>query len=133
MDSNLPLVLYAEDDVDDALLIHELFANHPRTGELVSVRDGEEAIAFLRKCSPGRMPSLIILDIHMPRLDGRETLVRLRSIPGLESVPVLLLTTSSFDLHPHFARQHRARFMTKPLQGYQLTELMQMLLADTGE
>jgi CheY-like chemotaxis protein len=127
MANNIPLVLYADDDNDDVLLVHELFAAQPGRAELVSVQNGIEAILFLQDCSLQRLPALIILDVNMPSLDGRETLMRLRNLPGLQSTPVVLLTTSSFDLHPLFAKQYGARFMTKPLRDYQLTALLEMV------
>lgn len=117
-----PLVLYAEDDPDDVLLIHHLFNDHPADIELVTVPDGLKALEFLETSE--RAPNLIILDVNMPRLNGRDALVRLRAMSRFIHTPVLLFTTSSMELHRAFAKKYGADFMTKPLRDYQLDAIL---------
>ena len=94
-------ILVAEDDPDDRMLIEEAFAE----AELVEVdvefvEDGEQLIAYLeakrQDSQSGRstLPGLILLDLNMPRMDGREALRRIKAHEGLSSVPVVALTTS---------------------------------------
>jgi CheY-like chemotaxis protein len=99
-------VLLAEDDLGDALLVEEAFLVRGFGQNVHTVSDGVEAMAYLR--DPDRpMPDLILLDLNMPRMDGRETLSAIKSDPVLRMIPVVVLTTSNapgdvsavYDLH----------------------------------
>ncbi|MBA4168054.1 MAG: response regulator [Chitinophagaceae bacterium] len=128
-DSTKPLLLYADDDPDDILLIHHTFRDNNIAVELVTVSDGMQALAFLESIPEGgRLPSLVLLDVNMPKLNGRDTLVRLREVKRLAAIPVMLFTTSSMELHRSFARRYNAGFMTKPLRDYQLQALVDKFL-----
>ncbi|OHV33574.1 MULTISPECIES: response regulator [Pseudofrankia] len=86
-------VLLAEDDLGDALLIEEAFLVRGLGQDLQMVSDGVDAMAYLRDPAR-RRPDLIILDLNMPRMDGRETLAAIKSDPELRMIPVVVLTTS---------------------------------------
>jgi CheY-like chemotaxis protein len=68
-------------------------------------------------------PCLIILDINMPRLDGKEALKKIRTMPRYAEIPVVLFTTSSYTLDREFARQNKAGFITKPLDVRQIESI----------
>lgn len=96
-------ILMADDDPEDRLLTQEAFEEAHLTNELTFVEDGEELMDYLKKrgqyAAPGAAtrPGLILLDLNMPRKDGREALAEIRSDPELQGIPVVVLTTSRAD------------------------------------
>jgi CheY-like chemotaxis protein len=112
-------VLLVEDDPGDVLLTKEAFADNKVKNNLNIVSDGEEAIAYLRRQEPyaeASRPDLVLLDLNLPRKDGREVLKDIKADPELRSIPVIVLTTSeadddilrSYDLHAN-------AYVTKPV------------------
>lgn len=95
-----PLILIVDDDVGDQILIQEALESSQIAKQVRIVSDGEEAVAYLRhsgpfadaSCSP--RPDLILLDLNMPRLGGKEVLALLKSDPDLKCIPVVAFTTS---------------------------------------
>jgi CheY-like chemotaxis protein len=103
-------VLLVEDDPGDVLMTQEAFVDYKVANRLTVVTNGEDAIAYLRK--QGRFddvptPDLVLLDLNLPRRDGREVLRDIKGDPDLRRIPVVVLTTSeaeedilaSYDLH----------------------------------
>ncbi|MCW3079401.1 response regulator [Segetibacter sp.] len=110
------IVLYADDDTDDIQLVREAFSEYSRNVELVTVEDGFEALSFLKNLSSDDpAPCLIILDINMPRMDGKEALVEIRQMKRFEEIPSILFTTSSQKRDKEFAAKYNAGFLTKPI------------------
>jgi CheY-like chemotaxis protein len=98
---NQPIViLMADDDEDDRLLAADALLLSKLANKLVTVNDGEELMDYLRhrgKYAPPAVsprPGLVLLDLNMPRKDGREALREIKSDPDLRSIPVVILTTS---------------------------------------
>ncbi len=91
-------ILVAEDDPDDCLLLSEAFAESELTCQLKFVGDGEALLEFLeRRTGPESgelMPDLILLDLNMPKIDGREALVTIKNNPDLRHIPIIVMTTS---------------------------------------
>lgn len=115
------VVLYADDDIDDVSLIDEAFKQYSKNVTLVSVSDGFQALSYLKNSIEFNMiPCLIILDINMPRMDGKEALKKIREIDALSDVPAILFTTSSQPVDVHFANKYQAGFITKPLNYSQV-------------
>jgi CheY-like chemotaxis protein len=115
------LVLYADDDPDDLQLVKEAFSKYASHVEVMTVNDGLEALSFLKSLSQEEpSPCLVILDVNMPRLNGRETLKQLRKMDRYEEVPVILFTTSSLPVDKEFAHKHNAGFISKPLNARQM-------------
>ncbi len=115
------IVLYADDDLDDIQLVREAFFNHSRNVELVTVADGVEIVSFLKNLSIDEpAPCLIILDINMPRMNGKEALVKIREMKRFEEVPAILFTTSSQKQDKDFAKKYNAGFLTKPIDYHQM-------------
>ena len=123
------IVLYVDDDEDDLQLIDEGFSKFSSVIQLETATDGVEAIDSLTKMAGcGTTPCLIVLDINMPRLDGRETLVRIKQMEAFENVPVILFSTSERPLDIAFAQQHNAAYITKPAEFSQLETIIEQLV-----
>ncbi|MFL6124378.1 response regulator [Actinophytocola sp.] len=93
-------VLLVEDDDGDVLMTREAFEHHKIRNNLHVVQDGEEALQFLRREGPyadAPRPGLILLDLNLPRRDGREVLAELKADPELRVIPVVVLTTSEAE------------------------------------
>jgi CheY-like chemotaxis protein len=112
-------VLLVEDDPGDVLMTQEAFADHKVHNRLHVVSDGVEAMAFLRKegsYADATTPDLILLDLNLPKMDGREVLAAIKEDATLRSIPVVILTTSeaeedvlrSYSLHAN-------AYVTKPV------------------
>jgi CheY-like chemotaxis protein len=104
------VVLLVDDDSGDVLMTREALAAGTLVHELQVVDDGEKAVAFLRREGPystAPRPDLILLDLNLPRLDGREVLAIVKGDEDLRRIPIVVLTTSSaeedivrsYDLH----------------------------------
>jgi CheY-like chemotaxis protein len=116
---NHPIVLYAEDDLDDRLLLQEAIEETGLAATLVCVDDGQALLDRLRQpgdsAAEAQGVKLILLDLNMPRKDGRETLRELKEDQLLNQIPVVVLTTSSADQDVVQSRRLGAdEFFTKP-------------------
>ena len=98
-------VLLIEDNPDDAELTRLAFAEACDDVDLHVFGDGAEAVAWLQACAPGERPALVLLDLNLPRLDGREVLQAIRADPAIRTLPVVVLTTSiePFDIDQVYA------------------------------
>ncbi|ODS56251.1 MAG: hypothetical protein ABS36_07560 [Acidobacteria bacterium SCN 69-37] len=111
-------ILLVEDNPGDARLTREAFASCAVPGTLHDVRDGEQALAFLRRQGPfatAPTPQLVLLDLNLPRRDGREVLQDMKGDPALRHIPVVVLTSSAADedvLRSYHL--HANCFITKP-------------------
>ena len=117
-------ILYADDDLDDLLMIQQAFEQLDGTTELLHASNGFEALEQLNKAkAEKRLPCLVILDINMPGMNGREALIRMRQSDNFKNIPVVLFTTSSGEFDRAFAKKWGAEFITKPLVFAELEEL----------
>ncbi|MFE6969850.1 response regulator [Isoptericola sp. NPDC057653] len=112
-------VLLVEDDPGDVLMTREAFEEHKVVNRLSVVADGVSAMAYLRKegeHADAATPDLILLDLNLPRMDGREVLAAVKADERLKHIPVVVLTTSeaeedvlrSYSLHAN-------AYVTKPV------------------
>lgn len=103
LNNRLITILLADDDADDRLLTRDAFEENRIRNVLETVEDGEELMDYLLhrgKYSGDAarpQPSLILLDLNMPRKDGREALKEIKSNPALKNIPVVVLTTSKAE------------------------------------
>ncbi|MER6120170.1 response regulator [Streptomyces sp. NPDC001743] len=112
-------VLLVEDDPGDELMTREAFEDNKIRNTLHVVRDGQEALDFLyRRGSYGDAPrpDLILLDLNLPRYDGRQVLEQIKQDPELSLIPVVVLTTSSAeeDILRSY-KLHANAYVTKPV------------------
>lgn len=121
-------ILMVEDNPGDARLTEEALKESKVYNNLHHVRDGVEAMEFLRKEGPygeAPTPDIILLDLNLPRKDGRQVLAELKSIPRLKNIPVVVLTTSeaeqdivkSYELHANC-------YITKPVDLDKFVEII---------
>jgi len=135
MEDRKPIdILLAEDDEDDYLLIAEALEESRLANKIHWVKDGEELLDYLYRrgdyAEPGESPTpgIILLDLNMPRKDGREALKEIKSDPALRKIPVIVLTTSkaeedilrSYDLGVN-------SFIRKPVQFEAFVEIVKVL------
>lgn len=126
-------ILMADDDEDDRRFAREALAESRLANDLYVVCDGADALDFLRAegpyaAAPPPRPDLILLDLNMPKLDGREVLAELKADAALRAIPVVILTTSraeedifrSYDLGA-------SSFISKPVTFQGLVDVMKEL------
>src|SRR5687768_5691445 len=131
MPSREIVVLLVEDDPGDVLMTREAFEDYKVHNELHVVNDGTEAMAFLRRegdKADAPRPDLVLLDLNLPRMDGREVLQAIKSDPELASIPVVVLTTSeaeedvlrSYSLHAN-------AYVTKPVDFERFIQVVRQI------
>jgi CheY-like chemotaxis protein len=122
-------ILLVEDNPGDARLTREALAHSKVRNNLHYARDGEEALSFLKRegtFAQAPAPDLILLDLNLPRRDGREVLEDIKRDPQLKHIPVVILTSSQAeeDILRSY-RLHANCFITKPVDLEQLTKVVQ--------
>ncbi len=127
-------ILIADDDEEDRLMAKDAIEEARLMNDLHFVEDGEELMDYLynrgrytdKKSSP--TPGLILLDLHMPRKDGRQALKEIKSDPTLKRIPVIILTSSKEDRDIISAYDIGVNsYITKPVSFAALVEVMQSL------
>ena len=124
-------VLLVEDDPGDTLMIREAFEDNKVRNRLTCVTDGVQALEFLRregKHAAAPRPDLILLDLNLPRKDGREVLAEIKADEDLRTIPVVVLTTSqaeedvlrSYDLHAN-------AYVTKPVDFERFIQVVRQI------
>ena len=124
-------VLLVEDDPGDVLMTKEAFEDYKLSNQLHVVNDGAEAMDFLRQKgehADAPRPDLVLLDLNLPRMDGREVLQAIKSDPELASIPVVILTTSeaeedvlrSYSLHAN-------AYVTKPVDFERFIQVVRQI------
>ncbi|HLU40825.1 MAG TPA: response regulator [Microthrixaceae bacterium] len=124
-------ILLVEDDEGDVLLTTEALEASKVTNNMHVARNGEEALKFLRREQGYHdvpRPDIVLLDLNLPRIDGREVLAQIKSDPELRRIPIVVLTTSeaeedilrSYDLHAN-------AYVTKPVDFERFLEVIQSI------
>ncbi len=113
-------ILLVEDSPTDALITREALAQAKVLNRLHHVEDGYEAIAFLRRTGDfahAPRPGLILLDLNLPKKSGLEVLAEIKADPNLQTIPIVVLTTSKASKEVEAAyRLHANCFITKPVE-----------------
>lgn len=123
-------VLMADDDEEDCSLAKEAFETSGANAGFSCVENGMELMDYLEGSSsmPGNLPALILLDLNMPRKDGREVLLAIKSQPALQAIPIVILTTSREKKDIDFTIGAGAElFITKPATFDEWVEIMKSL------
>lgn len=123
------VVLCVDDDPDDQILVKETIKELNPSLAVVSALNGVEALQYLDGAKErDELPSLVILDINMPLMDGKQALTLIKKDPTLSGVPVVMFTTSSSPLDKLFCEKHGVKFVTKPIKQVELYETVKLLL-----
>jgi CheY-like chemotaxis protein len=123
-------ILYVDDDQDDLVLFREAVKAVSCEHHIVEAYDGIDALELLKKMNEkGELPCLIVLDINMPRLDGKQTLVAIQKDSELASIPVVLFSTSSSQLDKAFSQAKHVKLITKPFEYKELYQTINRLLS----
>ena len=128
------VILLADDDPDDRMLTMRALEKNRLANRVYAVEDGEDLMDYLHgrgsytdpECAP--LPGLILLDLNMPRKDGREALQEIKSNPALRHIPVVVLTTS--DAEQDVLQSYNLgvnAFITKPVTFEGLTEAIRVM------
>jgi CheY-like chemotaxis protein len=124
-------ILLVEDDPGDVLMTREAFEHHKIRNSLHVVSDGAEALRFVRREPPYEdmpRPGLILLDLNLPKKDGREVLAEIKADPELRTIPIVVLTTSeaeedilrSYSLHAN-------AYVTKPVDFDRFVDVVRQI------
>ncbi|HZI17788.1 MAG TPA: response regulator [Pyrinomonadaceae bacterium] len=127
-------ILLADDDADDRMMAGEALAESRLANDLRLVEDGEELMDYLHRRgrysdpADAPRPGLILLDLNMPRKDGREALLEIKQDPELRKIPVVVLTTSQAeeDIYRTYDLGVNS-FITKPVMFESLVNVMKTL------
>lgn len=129
-------ILMAEDDEDDRMMTKEALEEAGLADAIHFVEDGEYLMDYLRRrgayadAGNAPRPDLILLDLNMPKKDGREALKEIKSDPALRRIPVVILTTSKAEEDIYGTYDHRANsFITKPASFEELVGIIKSLVA----
>jgi len=129
--SELLHILLVEDNPGDVRLTEVALREGTVAGELSVVADGEQALAFLRRegdHADAPRPDVILLDLNLPRRDGREVLSEIKSDPELRDIPVVILTVSQADADiDHTLDLSASSYIIKPVDAEQLQGVLGML------
>ncbi len=124
-------VLLVDDDPGDTLMIREAFEHNKVRNELASVTDGVQAMQYLRRegeFADAVRPDLILLDLNLPRKDGREVLAEIKGDPQLSTIPVVVLTTSHAEEDVLRSYQlHANAYVTKPVDFERFIEVVRQI------
>jgi CheY-like chemotaxis protein len=115
------IVLYADDDQEDLELVQDAFSRYSKNVQLIQCCDGLEALSYLKNISDSEpIPCLIILDINMPKMNGKEVLKQIRELERFKKAPIVMFTTSAMQSEKSVAEQYNAGFITKPIDQRQM-------------
>jgi CheY-like chemotaxis protein len=124
-------ILIADDDIEDCEMIQEALIESRLLNETRFVHDGEQLMSLLhesyKNSQEGKylLPGIILLDLNMPKMDGREVLKELKKYPHLQHIPIIVLTTSQAE--EDIVRSYNLganSFITKPIEFQKLVDVM---------
>ena len=125
--SSKPVILYAEDDLDDFDALNGALHQITDKYELRWAKNGEEVVSyFVDPEAP--FPSLIVLDLNMPIMDGKQTLQWIKGQDEIRDVPIMVFTTSSREEDVKLCQTHKCTFFRKPTLYRDLLHIVQTML-----
>jgi CheY-like chemotaxis protein len=124
-----PHILWADDDMDDLMLMRQVLQDIGENYLISEVNNGREALDYLEASKRNNnLPALIILDMNMPVLNGKETLSIIKKDEALKDLPVVFFTTSSSELDKMYCKRVGVEMITKPPQYGNLKEAVKRIM-----
>lgn len=126
-------ILLIEDDLDDIELMQDALFSRNISYTIETINDGGKAINYIKNCKEG--PDIIILDLNLPKVHGREVILEIKSAAHLKTSPLLILTTSSAKADIEYAYSKGAdRYLIKPTDIEKINEMVDTIvrLANKG-
>jgi CheY-like chemotaxis protein len=127
------IVLCVDDDPDDRELIRNAIFKIDSSFTVVNATNGKEALQYLNRADESDLPCLVILDINMPVMDGKQTLMEIKSNDKWNEVPIVVFSTSAHPSDLYFCRQFGVELVTKPANFNQITIEAERLLQHCAE
>lgn len=125
--SSKPVILYAEDDLDDFEALKGALQQLTDKYELHWAKNGEEVVKYFDD-PDAHHPSLVVLDLNMPIMDGKQTLLWLKRQEELQDIPVMVFTTSSREEDVKLCQTHKCTFFRKPTLYRDLLHIVQTMV-----
>lgn len=126
-------ILCADDDEDDIQMLQEAIKEVDGSYQLLKAHNGVDALQQLKELKDrGTLPCLVVLDINMPKMDGRQTFISIRSNEAYAAIPVVIFSTSSSALDKMFFARKDVEYITKPVNYNFLVEVAKRLLSYCG-
>lgn len=123
-------ILCVDDDEDDLFFIKEIIETEGHSFEIKEASNGVDALNYLHQAlQKNELPRLIIMDMNMPLMDGRQTINKLKEHEQLAKIPIVVFTTSSNAAHRQYFESQGIRFITKPFDYKVFTKEIINLLA----
>jgi CheY-like chemotaxis protein len=127
------IVLCVDDDPDDRELIRNAIFKVDPSYNVAYATNGKEAIQFLLRALNAELPCLVILDINMPVMDGKQAVVEIKKIEELNEVPIVVFSTSNHPSDKKFCELYGVELVTKPANFAQITSEAERLLQHCAE
>jgi CheY-like chemotaxis protein len=121
-----PIILYAEDDQDDFDALHDALQQITQNYSLQHAKHGEEAVKYLN--DGNTKPCLLVLDLNMPVMDGKEVLKWVKNEAAFKHIPVMIFTTSSREDDIKLCQSYNCTFFRKPTLYRDLLHIAQVML-----
>ena len=122
-------VLLIDDDKDDLEMLEQALADIDIEHRIIEASDGLQGLIVLNELLwRKQLPCLIVLDINMPRMDGRETLVKIKSDKRLSKIPIVIFSTSSSPMDKTFFERYNTAYFVKPIKFQELKNTAERLI-----
>ena len=123
------LILHVDDDPDDLAMLQTAFESLGSSYELLQQTDGQQCLDTLTNWPADKdLPCLIVLDINMPGIDGKQTFAAIKKTPRLASIPIIIFSTSSSALDKLFFKGKNVEYIVKPFTIELLTQIADHML-----
>jgi CheY-like chemotaxis protein len=124
------IIFYVDDDPDDRQLLTRALNTIDNNYRIIEAEDGDEAMKMLKRLKEtGKLPSLIVLDINMPKVDGKQTYISIKSDEELSVIPVIIFSTSKSEMDKLFFKRKNTEYITKPSDYSRIEEVAARILA----
>lgn len=122
-------VLVVDDDPDDRDMLQSALKDVDVSHHLIEANNGVEALMKLEELSKqGKLPCLVVLDVNMPKMDGRETFLAIRNNKKLSKIPIVIFSTSDSLLDKTFFQRHDTAYFVKPVNFTELRKTASRLI-----